>query len=142
MIENYDKLKEVFCHSEITLTAELFGCLFSVHYSEVGSNNRQVEGLVLSRENDFLQGVEEKAVEITFSDILFFVSGVREVPPGGVELHVGFLQSPAQHGGKSRFPKANACACELMLPVVNQTYDDFKKDLTFAFLNTRGYGYT
>jgi len=28
MIENYDKLKEVFCYSEITLTAELFGCFF------------------------------------------------------------------------------------------------------------------
>ena len=141
MIENYDKLKEVFCYSEITLTAELFGCLFSVHQSEGGSNNRQVEGLVLSRWNDFLQDVEEKAVGITFSDILFFVSGVREVPPGGIELHVDFLHAPEQHGSKSRFPKANACACELMLPVVHQTYDEFKKDVTFAFLNTRGYGY-
>ena len=28
-----------------------------------------------------------------------------------------------------------------MLPVVHQTYDEFKKDVTFAFLNTRGYGY-
>ena len=88
-----------------------------------------------------LQDVEEKAVEITFSDILFFVSGVREVPPGGIELHVGFLHAPEQRGGKSKFPKANACACELQLPVVHQTYDEFKKDVTFAFLNTRGYGY-
>ena len=141
MIDNYDKLKEVFCYSEVTLTAEVFDCLFSVHYSDEGSNNRQVEGLVLSRWNDFLQDVEEKAVEITFNDILFFASGVREVPPGGIELHVGFLHAPEQHGGKSRFPKANACSCELMLPVVHQTYDEFKKDLTFAFLNTRGYGY-
>ena len=141
MIENYDKLKEVFCYSEVTLTAEVFDCRFSVHYSDEGSNNRQVEGLVLSRWNDFLQDVEEKQVEITFNDILFFASGVREVPPGGIELHVGFLHAPEQHGGKSRFPKANACACELMLPVVHQTYDEFKKDVAFAFLNTRGYGY-
>ena len=141
MVENYDKLKEVFCYSELTLTAELFSCLFSVHHSEGGSSNRQVESLALSRWNDFLQDVEEKAVGITFSDILFFVSGVREIPPGGIELHVDFLHAPEQHGGKSRFPKANACACELMLPVVHQTYDEFKKDATFAFLNTRGYGY-
>ena len=73
--------------------------------SDEGSNSRQVEGLVLSRWNDFLQDVEEKAVGITFNDILFFASGVREVPPGGIELHVGFLHAPEQHGGKSRFPK-------------------------------------
>ena len=24
---------------------------------------------------------------------------------------------------------------------LSQTYDEFKKDVTFAFLNTRGYGY-
>ena len=141
MIENCEKFKEVFCYSKVTLTAELFGCLFSVHYSEAGSNNRQVEGLVLSHWNDFLQDVEEKAVDITFSDILFFVSGVREVPPGGIELHVGFLHAPEQRGGKSKFPKANACACELLLPVVHQTYDEFKNDMTYAFVNTRGYGY-
>lgn len=39
MTENYEKFKEVFCYSEVTLTAELFGCLFSVQYSETGSNN-------------------------------------------------------------------------------------------------------
>lgn len=66
MTENYEKFKEVFCYSEVTLTAELFGCLFSVHYSETGSNNRQLEGLVLSRWNDFLQDVEEKNSRIDF----------------------------------------------------------------------------
>ena len=40
MTENYEKFKDVFCYSEVTLTAELFGCLFSVRYSETGSNNR------------------------------------------------------------------------------------------------------
>lgn len=92
-----------------------------------------IEGLVLSRWNDFLQDVEEKTVELTFRDILFFVSGVREVPPGGIELHIGFLHAPEQCGEKSKFPKANACSCQLLLPVVHGTYDDFKKDVTFAF---------
>jgi len=27
------------------------------------------------------------------------------------------------------------------LPVTHASYDDFKKDLTFAFLNIKGYGY-
>ncbi|KAK2556269.1 G2/M phase-specific E3 ubiquitin-protein ligase [Acropora cervicornis] len=71
LAENYKKFEEVFCYSEVTLTAELFGCLFSVNYSETGSNNRQLEGLVLSRWDDFLQDVEEKTVELTFSDTVF-----------------------------------------------------------------------
>ena len=25
--------------------------------------------------------------------MIFFVSGVREVPPGGIELHIGFLHA-------------------------------------------------
>ena len=105
MAENYEKSKEVFCYSKVTLTAELFGCLSSVNYSESGSNNRQLEGLVLSRWDDFLQDVEEKTVELTFRDILFFVSGGREVPPGSIELHMGFLHAPEQCGEKSKFPK-------------------------------------
>ena len=124
MAENYEKSKEVFCYSKVTLTAELFGCLSSVNYSESGSNNRQLEGLVLSRWDDFLQDVEEKTVELTFRDILFFVSGGREVPPGSIELHMGFLHAPEQCGEKSKFPKANACSCQLLLPVVH----DFEKD--------------
>ena len=63
MIENYENFKEVFCYSKVTLTAELFGCLFSVHYSDAGSNNRQVEGLVLSRWNDFYRMLKRKQLK-------------------------------------------------------------------------------
>lgn len=89
----------------------------------------------------FYKMLKKKTVELTFRDILFLVSGVREVPPGGIELHIEFLHAPEQCGEKSKFPKANACSCQLLLPVVHDTYDGFKKDVTFAFTNTRGYGY-
>ena len=46
-----------------------------------------------------------------------------------------------KRGEKSKFPKANACSCQLLLPVVHDTYDDFEKDVTFAFKNTRGCAY-
>lgn len=54
--------------------------------------------------------------------MIFFVSGVREVPPGGIELHIGFLHALEECGGKSIFPKANACFCQLVLPVLYGTY--------------------
>ena len=98
----HETFKEVFCFSSLLLTADTISCLFLVQYSEKGSNNREVEGLVLSHWNDFLPDVEEDPVEVSFSD---------------------------------------TCACELHLPVIHATYDKFKEDVTFALLNTNGFGY-
>ena len=142
MTEHYEKFKEVFCYSNVQLNADLFDCLFTINYSDEGSNNRQRESLVLSHWRDYLQDVEDQSVEITFSDILFFVTGLRKVPPCGLALQLSFLHEPeGKDNIMSTFPMANACACKLRLPVTHASYDDFKKDLTFAFLNTKDYGY-
>ena len=61
---------------------------------------------MLSQWNDFLQDAKEKTIELTFRDILCYISGVREVPLGGIELHIGFLHAPEQCGEKSKLPKA------------------------------------
>ena len=137
MCTYYDTFKEVLCFS----SAETFTSMFSVSYSEEGSNNRGVEGLVLSHWNDFLQDVEENLIELSFSAIIFFVTGCREVRPCGLALNLGFLHVAEKNGQRSKFPKANACSCELHLPVIHATYDAFKEDVTFAFLNTKGFGY-
>ena len=71
MTEHYEKFKEVFCYSNVQLNADLFDCLFTINYSDEGSNDRQRESLVLSHWRDYLQDVEDQSVEITFSDILF-----------------------------------------------------------------------
>ena len=140
--EHYEKFKEVFCYSNVQLNADLFDCLFTINCSDEGSNNRQRESLVLSHWRDYLQDVEDQSVEITFSDILFFVTGLRKVPPCGLALQLSFLHEPeGKDNIMSTFPMANACACKLRLPVTHASYDDFKKDLTFAFLNIKGYGY-
>jgi len=54
IIEHYEKFKEIFCYSNVQLTAGLFDCLFTVNYSDAGSNNRQRESLDLSPWRDFL----------------------------------------------------------------------------------------
>lgn len=142
MAAHYERFKEVFCFSVLSLNADLFGCLFTIQYSEEGSNNRGVESVVLSHWNDFLQDVEENAVDVTFTDLLFFISGCREIPPCGLTLGLAFIHEPdLEDGGRSNFPKANACACQLYLPVTHATYDEFKDDLVFAFRNTKGYGF-
>ena len=78
-------------------------------------------------------------IELSFRTILFFVTGCREVPPCGLALNLCFLHVAEKNGQWSKFPKANACSCELHLPVIHATYDAFKEDVTFAFLNTKGF---
>jgi hypothetical protein len=85
--------------------------------------------------------VEERAeTEVTFNDILFFASGCKVIPPFGIKLSLEFLHHAEKNGGMSKFPKANTCACILYLPVTHSSYDKFKEALSFAFLNTRGFG--
>ena len=142
MCMHREQFKDVFCYSSTDFSADTFGSIFSIMRSEKGSNKCALEGLVLSHWNDFLQDVEEEVIaRISFSDILFFVCGCKELPPLGLSLELCFLHLPEKDGSLSKFPKANTCACELHLPVVHTTYDDFKKDVIFAFLNTKGFGY-
>lgn len=142
MCMHYEQFKNVFCYSSTDFSADTFSSIFSISRSEEGSNKCALEGLVLSHWNDFLQDVEEKVITgLSFSDILFFACGCKELPPLGLSLELCFLHAPEKDGSLSKLPKANTCACELHLPVVHSTYDDFKKDVTLAFLNTKGFGY-
>ena len=77
--------REQFCYSNTDFSADTFGSIFSIMRSEKGSNKCALEGLVLSHWNDFLQDVEEEVIAgISFSDILFFVCGCKELPPLGL----------------------------------------------------------
>ena len=119
-----------------TTTSSLFTSTFR---SDEGSNAHAKESLMLSFWNDYLQDVEEHAVDVRFNDIMFFSTGRKEVPPLGLEMSLAFLHEPESNGLLSRYPKANTCACKLSIPVVHTTYDEFKDAITFAVLNTKGF---
>ena len=85
MCMHREQFKDVFCYSRTDFSADTFGSIFSIMRSEKGSNKCALEGLVLSHWNDFLQDVEEEVIaRISFSDILFFVCGCKELPPLGL----------------------------------------------------------
>ena len=87
-----EQFKDVFCYSSNEFTADIFGCIFSILRSEEGSNKCALEGLVLSHWNDFLQDVEEKVIAgLSFSVILFFVCGCKELPSLGLSSELCFL---------------------------------------------------
>ena len=141
MLKNPDSFQSAFCYSPQQLNAELISQLFETKLSDVGSNHHRCESLILSYWNDYLLDVEESAgAGVTFNDILFFASGCNAIPPFGIKLFLEFLHQPEKNGRLSNYPKANTCACILYLPVTHSSYNKFKEDLSFAFLNTRGFG--
>lgn len=76
-------------------------------------------------------------------DVLFFSTGVKEMPAVGFAQtpSIEFLHEAEGDGVRSSFPKANTCSCTLKLPVVHDTYKSFAEAMIFAMLNTQGFGF-
>ena len=114
--------------------------VFKVKRAEEGSYRRNVESLILSHWNDFLQDTEEDPTQINLSEILFFATGCKLIPPQGLQCEFQFLHETENDGKLSKFPKANTCACILNLPVVHDNYESFKNAVVFGIKNARGFG--
>ena len=139
---NPDAFRSTICYSPVKLTGQVFEEIFTVINSPVGSSRAVTESLVLSRWQDYVQDVEEEEEHPTLADILFFVIACRTLPPRKVSPEIQFLHEPEdwKEPEPSRFPKANTCSQTLFLPVVHKSYEDFKADMTFGFLNGQGFG--
>jgi len=81
--------------------------------------------------------------QISLEDLLFFVTGVRAIPPLGFNPQptVSFLHEPEINDQLSAFPKANTCLCALQLPVLHSSYANFIDNFLFAVRNSQGFGY-
>ena len=137
---NPEAFRPVFCFSPQIIDCDLFSSLFVIIRSEKGLNVYQKESLVLSYWSDYLQDIDDGGSAVSFSDILFFSSGCKEIPPLGLKLTMRFLHTAEKDGSMSQFPKANTCACVLSLPTIHKEFKQFKEALTFAFLNAKGFG--
>ena len=137
----YPKLfKEAFCYKPQPLTVTMLQSIFEVERSEESSNRSNAESLILSHWNDFLQDAEEDPTQISLSEILFFASGCKILPPQALVCEIHFLHEAEKDGKLSKFPKANTCACILKLPVVHVDYESFKNAMMFGIKNARGFG--
>jgi len=138
--ENPNAFRSVFCYSETNLTAECLERLFKLCSSPVGSTKAITESLVISRWHDYILGIEDGEYPLALSDILFFITGCKALPPRKICAKIEFLHDVEACGEKSRFPKANTCSCTLYLPVLHDNYNSFVSDMTFGFMNGRGFG--
>ncbi|KAK5848647.1 hypothetical protein PBY51_006242 [Eleginops maclovinus] len=129
-----EAFRPLLCYNPPTLTADSLDCLFTINWSEDGSNSRIGENKTVAFWRDFLQDVEEEK-KMTLESILTFTTGSNVVPP------MGFSPQPSLeflHGG-GKYPIANTCINCLRLPLHSE-YEPFKEAMEFAIQNTYGFG--
>ena len=140
MLKYPNLFRKTFCYHSESLRLSTILFVFKVKRAEEGSNRRNIESLFMSHWNDFLQDAEEDPAQINLSEILFFASGCKLIPPQGLHCELQFLHEAEKDGNLSKFPKASTCACILSLPVVHSDYESFKNAVVFGIKNARGLG--
>ena len=140
MKEFPDTFHPLFCYTpEVVTTAESLEGLFTVETSPVGSTKTVTESLVLSRWSDYLQDIEDGEDSIHLSDILFFATGCRTLRSCKISPTIELSHEPGKFG-HSRFPNANTCSASLRLPVIHESYEPSKADISFGIPNGQGFG--
>lgn len=126
------------CFRPLALTADIMDRLFHIRLSEIGSNKRRAEELVVPFWRDYLQDVEEGPTKL--GGLLAFATGANVIPPLGFspEPSVEFLHDHS-FGHRRHLPMANTCINCLKLPLLN-SYKDLKESMDFAINNTQGFG--
>ncbi|KAJ7382243.1 hypothetical protein OS493_036277 [Desmophyllum pertusum] len=126
-----DSFRPLFCDLPEKLTAERMETLFRPNTSPVGSSR---DG------SDYLQDIEDaEDSDITLSDICFFTTGCKVLPQRAIPVTVEFLHEPGTEGCQG-FPQQIHVQISFAFPVLHGDYESFKADMTFGFLNARGFG--
>ncbi|KAJ4938700.1 hypothetical protein JOQ06_003309 [Pogonophryne albipinna] len=104
-----------FTNMRTPLTKSSFKAIFKYEYSPRGTNHREKEEDTIYSWELVLNLIEDKLTELTFEDLLIFITGADEVPT------LGFPNKPSidfytQEAGVRRLPYASTCAMTLFLP--------------------------
>lgn len=77
----------------------------------------------------------EVEAQTNLSQILIFATAAEKIPP------IGFDPTPrVTFTTKSKFPLGNTCANTLVLPLLYDTYQEFKDILDCGFNSSHGFG--
>ncbi|XP_034072357.1 uncharacterized protein LOC117546280 isoform X3 [Gymnodraco acuticeps] len=104
-----------FTNMRTPLTKSSFKAILKYEYSPRGTNHREKEEDTIYSWELVLNLIEDKLTELTFEDLLIFITGADEVPT------LGFPNKPSidfytQEAGVRRLPYASTCAMTLFLP--------------------------
>lgn len=136
--EHHTSFIELFCHVQKSLGQREFRQLYKIMWSEEGSNKRIEEEETIFAWELFLQAIEEKEVDVTFGDLLCFISGADYVPPLGFSqmIEINFF---AVEMGIKRLPFVSTCALTLSLPREVENHETLKCMLVRAIKESKGF---
>ena len=114
------------------LSAQRFKKLYSIMYSDKGSNDRDKEDKTIYCLDLYLQDLEEEEVNgVTLEDLLIFTTGADTVPPLGFDgpILIEFYETEEK---VKRYPWSSTCSLTLFLPRGIEDPKEFNSLLTHA----------
>ncbi|XP_033729915.1 uncharacterized protein LOC117319187, partial [Pecten maximus] len=138
VVENAQAFKDAFCTSPTPFTKDSFLALCKTTFSEVGSNRRREEQDTQYAWEMFLLDIEEKCVDVCFSELLVFITGADKPPCRGFQqkISIAFYD---QEPGVKRNPFSSTCSLQLSLPRNIQDSDILKELMLTALKDSYGF---
>lgn len=81
---------------------------------------------------------KDASQRVSLNSLLRFMTGVSTVPPMGLPHSIDIVYRP--DSSTEMFPKAHACFCQILLPVIHKNREDFFSAFIKALEFGSGYG--
>ncbi|XP_072572652.1 G2/M phase-specific E3 ubiquitin-protein ligase-like isoform X2 [Paramormyrops kingsleyae] len=114
--------------------------LFSICFSDPGSNRRRLENRAMMFWKDWLIEVDEGTRPVTLEQILIFASGTDSIPPLGFSHRPNIEFLHCNDGNQKLFPEANTCQVILRLPL-HPSYSIFVEYVESGILQSPTFGF-
>ncbi|ROI15246.1 G2/M phase-specific E3 ubiquitin-protein ligase [Anabarilius grahami] len=135
--KNWKVFLPLFTNEQKGLTRDEFRALFTICWSEEGSNLREREEDTIFCWELLLNSIQEKQSTITFQEMLVFITGADSIPPLGFpgEPRIEFYTQESR-----RLPFASTCGMVLFLPRGIQEEEELTDLLNTALKGYLGFG--
>ncbi|XP_052008021.1 G2/M phase-specific E3 ubiquitin-protein ligase-like [Xyrauchen texanus] len=136
---NWREFLPLFTNAQEKLSRNDIRNLFTISWSPQGSNHREQEEETVFHWECWLMSIQEEDMDISFEDLLVFVTGADSVPPLGFP-HKCQLDFYNQEDGSCRIPYSSTCSLCLFLPRGVTEEEEFKRLMFLALKGSLGFG--
>ncbi|KAK2814659.1 hypothetical protein Q5P01_000862 [Channa striata] len=140
LVEVYwTQFQPLFVNESKKLTQNCVQQLFNIEWSPTGSNNKDQEEATIYLWEGWLMEIQEAGTDISFEDLLVFVTGADHIPPLGFP-HPCTITFYDQEPGSRRIPYASTCSLTISLPRGVEEEQEFNDLMNTARKGSLGFG--
>ncbi|XP_031134214.1 G2/M phase-specific E3 ubiquitin-protein ligase-like [Sander lucioperca] len=136
---NWREFLPLFTNTTQKLSRNDIRNLFTISWSPQGSNHREQEEETVFQWECWLMSIQEEEMDISFEELLVFVTGADSVPPLGFpqKCQLDFYN---QEDGSCRIPYSSTCSLCLFLPRGVTEEEEFRRLMFLALKGSLGFG--